>query len=160
MVRVYAALLILCLTTDSILAQELPSALTQTHPVVTDGDTLKFGPHLRVRLYGIDAPELEQACDGGSWPAGRLARETLKQIIEERPVICQQVDWDSRWSRPVSRCTAAGRDLSEAMVVLGMAWAFVRYSMVFVRQESAAKKAGIGIHGHSCRVAWEWRQRH
>jgi hypothetical protein len=39
---------------------------------VSDGDTVKFGRQ-RVRLFGIDAPEKTQPCDGGHWYPGPLA---------------------------------------------------------------------------------------
>lgn len=135
-----------------VLAQELPT----DHPVVIDGDTLKFGT-VRVRLYGIDAPETKQTCDEGAWPAGRLATEKLREIIGDRPVRCEQVDWDSRYGRPVSRCLAGDTDVSAAMVQAGMAWAFVRYSIAFVEVEEEARRSTKGIHGHHCEVAWKWR---
>ncbi|MBN9488260.1 MAG: thermonuclease family protein [Alphaproteobacteria bacterium] len=125
------------------------------HPFVTDGDTLKFGPHDRVRLYGIDAPELRQTCDDGAWPAGRIARDALIKIIGGRRVSCDEVDWDSRWNRPVSRCWAGDTDVSEEMVRRGMAWAYVKYSTAFVAQEREA--AGLGVHVHNCIPPWEWR---
>ncbi len=94
--------------------------LSAAHPFVTDGDTLKFSPHLRVRLYGIDAPELHQNCDDGAWPAGVIAREALVEIIGGRPVTCEQVDWDSRWGRPVSRCLAGDTDVSAFTLGIGV----------------------------------------
>jgi endonuclease YncB( thermonuclease family) len=138
-------------------AKEPSQAFSAEHPFVTDGDTLKFSPHLRVRLYGIDAPELRQTCDDGAWPAGKIAREKLVEIIGGRPVRCEQVDWDGRWGRPVSRCLAGDTDVSEAMVKAGMAWAFVRYSTAFVETERVAAAHDLGVHGHKCTVAWEWR---
>jgi endonuclease YncB( thermonuclease family) len=151
-------------TLAALLSASLPASskepahvLSAEHPFVTDGDTLKFGPHLRVRLYAIDAPELRQTCDDGAWPAGRIAREALVGIIGGRPVTCTQVDWDSRWGRPVSRCLAGDTDVSEAMVKAGMAWAFVRYSRAFVGQEQEAATRRVGVHGHTCMAAWDWR---
>lgn len=41
---------------------------------VIDGDTLSIGGQ-SVRLYGMDAPELHQTCDGGRWAPGPLARK-------------------------------------------------------------------------------------
>jgi endonuclease YncB( thermonuclease family) len=61
----------LALSLASVFLSTLP-ALAQDHPIVTDGDTLKFG-NVRVRLYSIDAPEGRQTCDDGAWPAGKIA---------------------------------------------------------------------------------------
>lgn len=72
---------------------------------------------------------------------------------------CEQVDWDGRNKRPVSRCSSVpgGADLSKLMVERGMAWAFVRYSAAFVETEKHAAKARLGLHDHKCIPAWEWR---
>lgn len=142
-------------TAAALLSTTLPAA-AQT--VIVDGDTLRLG-HQLVRLYGIDAPERDQTCDGGRWPAGKLSTAALDEIIGGRPVMCAQVDWDGRNKRPVSRCSsvAGGADLSKLMVERGMAWAFVRYSTAFVEAERRAASAGAGVHGHKCVPAWEWR---
>jgi endonuclease YncB( thermonuclease family) len=78
-----AAILLSILTAAS---KEPPPIYSRDHPFVTDSDILKFGPHRRVRLYGIDAPELPQTCDDSAWPARRIAREALVSIIWGRPV--------------------------------------------------------------------------
>jgi endonuclease YncB( thermonuclease family) len=44
----------------------------------------------RVRLQGIDAPELHQTCTayGQEWPCGRTAAEWLKNRLHGRQVEC------------------------------------------------------------------------
>jgi endonuclease YncB( thermonuclease family) len=123
---------------------------------VSDGDTLKFGTQ-RVRMFGIDAPETRQTCDGGAWPAGKIATETLKELIGDTPVICRQLDWDAQYGRPVSLCYAGDVDLSAAMVARGMAWAFVKYSLQYLDAERRAVALRLGVHGHRCKLPWEWR---
>jgi endonuclease YncB( thermonuclease family) len=44
------------------------------------------------------------------------------------------------------------------MVRSGMAWAFVRYSHDYVREEAEARSERLGVHAHGCEPAWEWRQ--
>jgi endonuclease YncB( thermonuclease family) len=39
-----------------------------------------------------------------------------------------------------------GEDLGRAMVQLGMAWAFVRYSRDYVDQEAQARAENLGVH--------------
>ena len=51
---------------------------------VSDGDTVKFGKQ-RVRLFGIDAPEKLQPCDGGHWYPGPLATKALVAFIAGVP---------------------------------------------------------------------------
>ena len=50
---------------------------------VSDGNTVKFGRQ-RVRLFGIDAPEKGQPCDGGHWYPG-LRPNACPWFIEHMP---------------------------------------------------------------------------
>ena len=133
------------------------SATSQQVPKIAGGDLLKFGDQ-RVRLFGIDAPELTQTCDHGVWAAGRIAKEALRKLIADRPVRCEQVDWDGRNKGPISRCFVDDTDLSAAMVERGLAWASVRDSAVYVDVERRAATNGVGLHAHKCVPAWEWRE--
>jgi endonuclease YncB( thermonuclease family) len=133
------------------------SAPLQQVPKITAGDRLKFGDQ-RVRLFGIDAPELTQTCDHGVWAAGRIAKEALRKLIADRPVRCEQVEWDGRNKGPISRCFVDDTDLSAAMVERGLAWASVRDSAVYVDVERRAATNGVGLHAHKCVPAWEWRE--
>ncbi len=121
---------------------------------ITDGDTIKQGG-MTYRLWGIDAPETRQDCPDG-WPAGRMATTRLLALIQGKTVVCEAKDTD-RYGRTVAICRAGGEDLGAIMVREGMAWAFVRYSRDYVDQEAKAKAAGLGVHGHDCVPAWEWR---
>jgi endonuclease YncB( thermonuclease family) len=123
---------------------------------VTDGDTIKLGGTI-YRLWGIDAPESKQWC--GDYPAGIMATGTLQMLIKGKTVVCEPKATD-RYGRTVAICRADGEDLGRAMVQLGMAWAFVRYSRDYVEQEALAKLKNLGIHAYQCVVAWEWRAQH
>lgn len=140
---------------SALLVTTLP-ALAQELPAVVDGDTLKFGKQ-RVRLYGIDAPELHQTCDGGTWAAGRLAREALVEIIAAQPVTCVVVVPSDRYGRPISTCSVGKMDLAKEMAVHGWAWAFTRYTAKYANEEQAAASSHSGLHAHDCTKAWEWR---
>lgn len=134
------------------IAASTPSA-AQT---VTDGDTIKVGSVV-YRLWGIDAPELQQICPDG-WAAGRNAAAVLQTLIGRATVSCVDRGKD-RYGRTIALCSAGERDLSAAMVSAGYAWAFTRYSGDYTRQESLARSLGVGVHAHGCEPAWEWRQR-
>jgi len=49
----------------------------------SDGDSLRLDGK-RIRIEGIDAPELDQSCerDGETWDCGRQARERLRALIQ------------------------------------------------------------------------------
>ena len=87
---------------------------------VHDGDTIGRGPD-RVRLWGIDAPELSD-------PAGPSSRDHLRALIAGRPLACEDHGQD-RYGRRVLRCeTTDGADLGCAMIRDGQAVEMMRYS--------------------------------
>lgn len=136
------------------LAVALAAGPAPAQTVVTDGDTIKLDG-VRWRLWGIDAPEAKQACADG-WPAGVEATNAMRRLIEGRAVACEFRGHD-RYKRSIGLCRADGRDLGAAMVELGMAWAFTRYSSDYVAQERTAIGARLGVHAHDCEKAWDWR---
>src|SRR5262249_1045450 len=50
---------------------------TRSRFQVVNGDTVKFGPQL-VHLFGIDAPQKGQTCNGGKWLPGPLSTKELR----------------------------------------------------------------------------------
>lgn len=110
-----------------------------------DGDTLEMAGQ-KVRLFGIDAPELDQLCDRGGrrWACGTAAREALAGIVGRQRLTCAVQDVD-RYGRAVAVCTAGGADVAAFMVRQGMAIAYRRYSGRYVNAEVAAQAEGIGL---------------
>ena len=87
---------------------------------ITDGDTLRSG-QLKVRLWGIDAPESHTA-------AGRRATRALQRVTGGKRLNCEPVDTD-RYGRTVARCLLPdGTDIACAMVYLGHARDWPKYS--------------------------------
>ena len=87
---------------------------------VHDGDTIGRGPD-RVRIWGIDAPELQE-------PGGKASRDHLRALIEGQALACTMIERD-RYGRRVMRCTLPGGvDLACAMVDAGHAQDWPRYS--------------------------------
>ena len=121
---------------------------------VTDGDTIKLDG-TTYRLHGIDAPEAKQWC--GDYPAGAIASGALAKLVEGADRVTCEAKATDRYGRTVAICRADGRDSGQAMVRLGMAWAFVRYSGDYVAAQDAASADNLGIHRHGCTPAWDWR---
>src|SRR6056297_1660255 len=116
---------------------------------VVDGDTLDVGD-TRVRLHGIDAPELGQICtnpDGATWDCGTWVADQLRARIATREARCETVDTD-RYGRTVATCTVAGQDVGRMLVSGGLALAYRTYSMAYDLDEKGAVVAGRGLHGH------------
>ena len=129
-------------------------ALPAAAQVVTvDGDTLRLNG-TTYRLFGIDAAESRQWC--GDYPAGAIATGMLASLIEGREVVCEPKTRD-RYNRLVAVCRADGQDLGKAMVRLGAALAFTRYSTMYVADEEAARAEGLGVHGRGCQAPWDYR---
>jgi endonuclease YncB( thermonuclease family) len=112
---------------------------------VVDGDTIEIREQ-RIRMWGIDAPELAQRCteDGHLYPCGLDASQALRKRIGRKPVSCVRRDTD-RYGRMVALCRADGIDLSRWMVQQGQAIAFRRYSLDYVEDEDRAREARVGL---------------
>ena len=93
--------------------------LTLTGALAIDGDTIRHGD-LRIRLFGIDAPERSDM--------GGTASTLALQGLLDRGVTCQPVDVD-RYGRTVAICTLDdGTDIACAMVAMGQARDWPRFS--------------------------------
>lgn len=122
---------------------------------VHDGDTLTLDGN-KVRLWGIDAPELKQKCGGTA--CGVVARDALREMVQGRVVTCVQKDRD-RYQRVVAACAVGGRDLGEAMVRSGNALDYRRYSKGRYRQaERDAEIRRAGIWAGRFVAPWDWRR--
>jgi endonuclease YncB( thermonuclease family) len=114
--------------------------------VVVDGDTLRLGSE-RIRLYGIDAPEMAQSCgthDGALWPCGAASHAALAARLAGQTTRCEGVERD-RYGRLVARCFVAGQDVGAALVVDGLAFAYAEYSSDYIDLEKQAMFAGVGV---------------
>ena len=127
---------------------------------ISDGDSLRSGK-LRIRLFGIDAPEKKQKCtnvDGQQWDCGLAAQKALKQLVESVPKIsCNLMDVD-RYSRLVMRCYAGKTDVAAALVKRGLAFAYRSYSALYIKDENAAIRTKAGMWGGSFTKPWTWRR--
>lgn len=128
-----------------------------------DGDTLVLtlpGGALRVRLHGIDAPEMAQSCRdaaGASRACGAEAAAAMTRLTAGREVRCAS-QGELSYDRLVAVCTAGGHDLGAAMVRQGHAWASRRFSLAYVDDERAAEAAGRGIWQGAAVRPWMWRK--
>ena len=134
--------------------QDLPARIPEA--VAIDGNTIKRDG-ITYRLWGIDAPELDQRCYPQGWRAGFVAARALAAMIERRPVICEAKGQDSL-GRTVALCRVEGRDLGAAMVVSGLARAVTADGGDYDEQEVQAMRARVGMYAHACLSPSEWRE--
>lgn len=126
---------------------------------VTDGDTIRL-EGVTVRLRGIDAPELRQACtgaDGTEHACGRLSASYLETLIGTSPVDCSGYDTD-RYDRLLGDCRAgdgaAVVALNRSMVEAGWAVAFGDHE----RAEALARADRRGLWAWEFERPADWRR--
>lgn len=140
-------------------AQDLAGRVVSVH----DGDTatvLDAGKvRHKIRLAGIDAPELGQ-------PFGRVSRDHLASRIQGKRVI---VHWrkHDRYGRIVGTIQLDGTDMNIDQLHAGLAWHFKRYAHEQPRDERAtyadaevrAQAAHLGLWRERDQLPpWEYRK--
>lgn len=139
-------------------ASPAPAAEVSGRARVLDGDTVEI-QGMRIRLYGIDAPESAQRCGSGreQWACGREATAALRNRVSGRTVRCLGKERD-RYGRLIAVCHAGGVDVNGWMVSEGWALASRRYSRTYVEHEAAARSARRGIWRGKFVTPWDWRR--
>jgi len=134
---------------------------------VIDGDTLTLvtreGTKLRVRLYGIDAPEVRHE-DMPGQAHGEEAKDALKAMVLGRRVTLEIVDIDAH-RRVVGIVNCAGADINREMVRSGNAWAYRRYlsapyasAYIDAENEARGRRAGLWKRDNPD-PPWEFKKR-
>lgn len=144
----------------------LPARARPAEPIVLqgqariiDGDTLVL-EGARIRLHGIDAPELRQRCeadDGTFWPCGRHAAAMLAAMTGAGELTCEGRRQD-RYRRLVAICAASGVDVAQQMVADGLALAARRYSRAYLAVEEDARQQGRGLWSGRFERPSDWRR--
>lgn len=126
---------------------------------VTDGDTFKgrtkSGKLVRFRVYGIDAPERDQAY-------GQKSRAYLSSLIAHQRVGIKVQRKSDQYGRPIVWAyTPDGKDISAEMLKAGMAWHYKQFnhSANYAAFEKNAKKAHLGLwHDKKPLEPWAYRK--
>ena len=141
--------LIICIVCPSVFA--ISGKVVSIH----DGDTitiLQDKQQIKVRLFGIDAPELKQ-------PYGKKSKQFLANLIASEVVEVEENGKD-RYKRAIGTIYLNGTDINAQMVESGYAWAYRKFSKKYTAQESKAKKQGLGLwRDKEPTPPWEWRRR-
>lgn len=130
---------------------------------VHDGDTITLLDAARqqhkIRLAGIDAPELSQAF-------GRVSRQHLADQVAGRTVV---IEWTKRdkYQRLVGKVLLNGRDINITQIEAGLAWHYKKYAteqspedrLRYARAEEKSRAARLGLWEDGRSVPpWEYRK--
>ena len=123
---------------------------------IHDGDTITIltqeRQQIKVRLFGIDAPELKQ-------PYGKKSKQFLANLIAGEVVEVEESGKD-RYKRMIGTIYLNGADINAQMVENGYAWAYRKFSKKYTAQESKAKSQRLGLWRDKEPIPpWEWRKR-
>lgn len=112
---------------------------------VVDGDSL-VQSDVRIRLEGVDAPELSQDClkNGVIWACGEQARNELLNLVGSSDVRCVATGTD-RYRRVLAKCFVDGQSIQSWMVANGWAVAYLEYSSEYQELEAEARLGSRGI---------------
>ena len=136
--------------------------LQVTVTAVTDGDSFRAGT-LRLRLFGLDAPERKQSCttaSGQSYRCGQQAKDWLRAHAGPgQRLSCDLLDVD-RYRRLIVRCYKEGVEINQALVRAGWAVAYTRYSKTYVTAEQQARDQQAGLWQGPFLRPEDWRKQH
>jgi endonuclease YncB( thermonuclease family) len=125
---------------------------------VIDGDTIEIRG-MRIRLFGIDAPEDGQFCTRGGrpWLCGSEAALQLDSFVKHFEVICDAQDRD-RYGRLVAICRTSRGDIGEWIVSKGLALDWPRYSSGrYAKNQDMAKSQKLGMWAGDFVAPWDFR---
>ena len=124
---------------------------------VYDGDTITVSTtdnqKIKIRLYGIDAPELKKQ------PYGKASRDYLQRLILNKTVEVTDLGKDM-YSRTIAKIFYKNEYINLKMVSTGNAWHYSAYSKDLDLKEAqiTAKEHDVGLWKNELSVApWEWR---
>ena len=113
--------------------------------IIIDGDTIHIDKN-KIRLHGIDAPEIRQTCKikDKIWNCGIESSLALKNLILDNNISCV-VSGIDRYQRYIAECFINNQNINELMVRNGWAIAYRYYSLDFIYEEETAKNNKAGI---------------
>ena len=140
-----------------LMASALPQFTGQVVGIL-DGDTvrvLREGVAVKVRLYGIDAPEKAQ-------PYGMASKQFLSGLLYKKTVTVQVVNTDL-YGRLVGIVTTdKNTSVNATMVAAGMAWWYKTYAphdVMLFHLEQQARESRLGLwQGQDAKAPWLWRK--
>jgi len=146
-----------CLVSSSVFAEVLLGTVIAVH----DGDSITLRTESnkkKIRLAGIDAPELKQ-------PYGVESRSLLREAVLDKSVLVESSRND-KYRRVIGKVTLDGQDINLKQIQLGGAWVYRAYlkelskedRAAYLEAEAESKTIAVGLWKDSNPVEpWIWR---
>lgn len=141
---------------------ETPAAVSGVVRQVMDGDTLAIRtperPYVKIRLYGVDAPEHGQ-------PYGEQAKAALKRLVGGREVFIRIKNVD-QYGRLVGEVFLGKQNVNETLVRDGDVWVYRSFCQEpekgrWLGLEKTARREKKGLWNLPAPEApWKWRREH
>lgn len=139
-------------------------------PKIIDGDTVHIKSK-KIRLEGIDAPEIKQQCQkeflkistiigfslNKDYSCGVNSKIKLIEKIDKSQIKCISSSKD-KYKRYLATCYKNKVNLNKWMVRHGFAVAYLRYSKDYEKDENYAKENKLGIWQGSFIRPEKWRK--
>lgn len=124
---------------------------------VSDGDTVTAAvsgnKRIKIRLYGIDAPEISQEY-------GEASKNHLKSLLKNKILSYEEINIDS-YGRTVATIFADGENINLKMIKDGFAWHYASFykSAEYAAAQKKAKDGKLGLWKRPSPVPpWEFRR--
>jgi len=158
-------LILFLILTSNIIAEEIIGV-----PRIVDGDTIHIEKY-KIRLEGIDAPEIRQKCKKEKlkissfigftfykdYNCGEVAKENLESKVDRSKIRCISSSKD-RYERYLAKCFKDKINLNRWMVRNGHAVAYKRYSREYIPDEDFAKENKLGLWQGKFLDPEKWRK--
>ncbi len=145
-------MIILILMTSNVIADEIVGV-----PKIIDGDTIHIDS-FKIRLEGIDAPEMRQQCQKvklrissiigytfyKDYFCGKVSKKHLEDKVNGSKIKCIYSSKD-KYKRYLAKCYKDKINLNQWMVRNGHALAYRRYSKEYIFDEEFAKENKLGL---------------
>ena len=139
-------------------------------PRIVDGDTVHIKEY-KIRLEGIDAPEIRQKCKKEKlkissiigftfykdYNCGEVSKENLEAKVDRSNIKCISSSKD-RYERYLAKCFKDKINLNRWMVRNGHAVAYRRYSKEYIIDEEFAKENKLGLWRGKFLYPEKWRK--
>jgi len=130
----------------------------------TSGDSLKIksiddGKITELRLYGVDAIEVNQHCEtklGAPEECGLMALDALDAMLRRKQITCVDFALGPEGDTAAT-CYVGDKILNSLVVRAGWALAYQPESSDYLGLEQLARKEGKGIWPFRFQTPWEWR---